>query len=446
MSTASCMFASLFAFFSSAWLSCGARVATSLHWQGPSSYVRTRELSKRNARSVGTLFRDRFVNSRRLPEARMGPHPDSPGFRSRRSASSSIAATAAMLAFLPHLPAVAEVAEKAELEQQLQKLKLELQLKELQAQVQAKSPDGASSTTQAAAPLMQSQVVEDAIPSKEDATPGAQATLAGEKAELEKQIQKLKLEKQLKEMQGKLQQKSREEDTIPLKEDATVSVQAEPAVTTKNQKPEASQPPSITALNFTVDFNGEPLPMSRLLGKATIVFNPSSLDPLTTQNMFSLQQFFKQYESQGLHVIAMPTRQGMKELYGSDINRRQFKQKYDFGKFPSEVYLDTTDWFGKNAVPFLKWLTNEKANPWGVNRVVLNYEKFLLDADGHLVRRYPRSYLFSQMEDDVKALCEGKELPPPAPLWYEKWQDARTEARSQWGLRLGQNVLGVQYD
>jgi len=316
----------------------------------------------------------------------------------------------------------------------------------MQAQLQAKSGDGASSTNQAAAPRMQSQAVEDAIPSKEDATPGAQATPAGEKAELEKQIQKLKLEKQLKEMQGKLQQKSREEDTIPLKEDATVSVQAEPAVTAKNQKPEASQPPSITALNFTVDFNGEPLPMSRLLGKATIVFNPSSLDPLTTQNMFSLQQFFKQYESQGLHVIAMPTRQGMKELYGSDINRRQFKQKYDFGKFPSEVYLDTTDWFGKNAVPFLKWLTNEKANPWGVNRVVLNYEKFLLDADGHLVRRYPRSYLFSQMEDDVKALCEGKELPPPAPLWYEKWQDARTEARSQWGLRLGQNVLGVQYD
>ena len=36
-------------------------------------------------------------------------------------------------------------------------------------------------------------------------------------------------------------------------------------------------------------------------------------------------------------------------------------------------------------------MTKALPNQWGVSRIVFNYERFLVDAEGQPLRRYPRS-------------------------------------------------------
>ena len=46
------------------------------------------------------------------------------------------------------------------------------------------------------------------------------------------------------------------------------------------------------------------------------------------------------------------------------------------------------------------------------------------------LRRYPRKYTPSDMQDDIAALVAGKQLPPPGPTWKEEWRSAVKEAEA----------------
>ena len=46
---------------------------------------------------------------------------------------------------------------------------------------------------------------------------------------------------------------------------------------------------------------------------------------------------------------------------------------------------------GSKALPLYSWMTKALPNQWGVSRIVFNYERFLVDAEGQPLRRYPRS-------------------------------------------------------
>ena len=104
------------------------------------------------------------------------------------------------------------------------------------------------------------------------------------------------------------------------------------------------------------------------------------------------------------------------------------------------MVFDKSDLLGSNSLPFYSWLTRSLANPWGVNRLVFNYEKFLLDADGVPLRRYPRKYPVGFMEEDLKAVLEGQPLPPPNRAYFQCWEDAKREAtKSEYAFKPGLN-------
>ncbi len=75
--------------------------------------------------------------------------------------------------------------------------------------------------------------------------------------------------------------------------------------------------------------------------------------------------------------------------------RIKFKQVYDFGQYPTSVVFDKYDLVGGNALPLYRWLTGRFANPWGVNRLVFDYEKFLVDESGAPRRHRPQARLCS---------------------------------------------------
>ena len=200
-------------------------------------------------------------------------------------------------------------------------------------------------------------------------------------------------------------------------------------------------PPGPTAKDFDVPFRGEPASIAPFIGKrATVVVNVKYDDPLTIEQMPALEGLFARHAKEGLNVLAFPTDQGWFEADDSATLRLKFKSVYSFGQYPSAVVFDKSDLLGANSLPLYGWMTRTLPNPWGVQRLVFNYEKFLLDERGVPVRRYPRKYPAERMDADVRAVLAGEPLPPPPPSLTQAWEDAKREAtKSEYAFKPGLN-------
>ena len=197
----------------------------------------------------------------------------------------------------------------------------------------------------------------------------------------------------------------------------------------------------ISAFDFDVPFRGEPRDIKPFLGRATVAVNVKYDDPETLLQMPGLQDLVERYGARGLHVLAFPTDQGWFEADDSNTLRLKCKSVFNFGQYPKAVVFDKTDLLGGNALPLYTWLTTKLANPWGVQRLVFNYEKFLLDAQGLPLRRYPRKYPVQLMDADVQAVLDGQPLPPPSEKLLKAWEDAKREAiKSEYAFKPGLNV------
>jgi len=232
------------------------------------------------------------------------------------------------------------------------------------------------------------------------------------------------------------------DDAVAAIADPAAPPAAEPAVQQEAEPAPAAPPPPpvTTAFDFDVPFRGEPREIKPFLGRANVVVNVKFDDPITLEMLPGLMTLLESYASKGLHVLAFPTDQGWFEAEDSNTLRLMFKSTYDFGQFPKAVVFDKADLLGTNALPLYNWLTATQPNPWGVNRIVFNYEKFLVDERGQPLRRYPRKFPISLMENDVKALLNGQELPPPSARLEKAWEDAKREAiKSEYAFKPGLN-------
>jgi len=194
--------------------------------------------------------------------------------------------------------------------------------------------------------------------------------------------------------------------------------------------------------------NGKKKKVSKLLGKgATIVMNIKLDDPETTVQLPALRSLMAEYAAQGLGAILVPTDQGDYEPDDSATVRIKVASQFQIqssSKGPI-VVTDKTDIVGKFAHPLYKLMTAVKPNPNNVSRITLNYEKFLLDADGKVVRRYPRLWPSDRMQRDVAAVLAGKELPPEDPKWLFAWKEADKEVtRSIYSFRKHYNYYDQQ--
>lgn len=179
--------------------------------------------------------------------------------------------------------------------------------------------------------------------------------------------------------------------------------------------PAPPAPPAISAFDFDVPFRGEPREITPFLGRANLLVNVKFDDPETLDQMPAIGDMVSRYSERGLHVLAFPTDQGWFEADDSNTLRLKYKSVYGFGQYPTAVVFDKTDLLGGNALPLYTWMTKTLSNPWGVDRLVFNYEKFLVDDRGQPRRRYPRKFPIQLMDADVRtARCWGQR--PPAAI------------------------------
>uniref|UniRef100_A0A7S0E1J0 Uncharacterized protein n=1 Tax=Hanusia phi TaxID=3032 RepID=A0A7S0E1J0_9CRYP len=200
--------------------------------------------------------------------------------------------------------------------------------------------------------------------------------------------------------------------------------------------------------DIPIPVNGKQKSLSKLIGsKATIVMNIKLDDPETVTQIPALKTLVLQYADQGLNAICFPTDQGDYEPDDSATVRIKVAQQYGMKssvKGPI-VVTDKTDIVGKFTHPLYRYMTTNLPNPNNITRITLNYEKFLLDANGKVLRRYPRLWSAERMEKDVKAVLAGQPLPPMDPQWQFAWKEADKEAtRSIYSFRKHYNFYDQQ--
>ncbi|KAF9974049.1 Glutathione peroxidase 2 [Actinomortierella ambigua] len=128
----------------------------------------------------------------------------------------------------------------------------------------------------------------------------------------------------------------------------------------------------------------EEISMKTFENKVILVVNVASKCGFTPQYA-GLEELYKKYKDRGLVIIGFPCNQFGGQEPGNEEEIESFCQ-VNFGvTFPLMAKIDVN---GSKEDPVYAWLKSQKAGLLGLQRIKWNFEKFLLDRQGHVVERY----------------------------------------------------------
>lgn len=147
------------------------------------------------------------------------------------------------------------------------------------------------------------------------------------------------------------------------------------------------------------DIWGREVEMNTYKGKVTLVVNTASECGFTPQ-LEGLQKLYEQYKEQGLVVLGFPCNQFGKQEPGDEKSIAEgcmINYELTFPMF-SKVAVN-----GSDTHPIFKFLKKEKRGLLG-GRIKWNFTKFLIDRDGHPVKRCAPTTKPESLEEDIKRL------------------------------------------
>lgn len=144
---------------------------------------------------------------------------------------------------------------------------------------------------------------------------------------------------------------------------------------------------------------GQDQDLAEYAGQAVLVVNTASKCGLTPQYE-GLQQLQDEFASSNFTVLGFPCDQfAHQEPGGAD----------EIGEFCTRNYGVTFSMFekvdvnGKSAHPLWMWLRDQKGGLMG-DAIKWNFTKFLVDAEGNVVKRYSPTTAPSAIRDDIATL------------------------------------------
>lgn len=156
-----------------------------------------------------------------------------------------------------------------------------------------------------------------------------------------------------------------------------------------------------TIADFTVTTNrGEPLDLSEKLGTVLLVVNTASKCGFTPQyeGLEALQQRFA---DRGFEVVGFPCNQFGAQEPGDAEEIAEFC-KVNFGvTFPLMAKVEVN---GPDASPLFDWMKGEAKGLLGSKAIKWNFTKFLIDREGHVVKRYAPTDRPESIAADIEAL------------------------------------------
>jgi glutathione peroxidase len=152
------------------------------------------------------------------------------------------------------------------------------------------------------------------------------------------------------------------------------------------------------------DFNavritGEDESLAEYKGKVVLVVNTASKCGFTPQ-YDGLEKLHETYEDRGFSVLGFPCDQFGHQEPGGEEEIATFCKKNYGVTFPMFAKVDVN---GANAHPVFAFLRKAKGGLLG-SRIKWNFTKFLVDADGKVVKRYGSTTKPDAIAADVEKL------------------------------------------
>ncbi len=141
--------------------------------------------------------------------------------------------------------------------------------------------------------------------------------------------------------------------------------------------------------NYSVkDINENDFDMSSLKGKKVMIVNTASKCGLTPQYE-KLQALYEKYGGDGFVIIGFPSNDFMSQEPGNNSEIAEFCQKNYGVTFPMMSKVNVK---GKDIAPLFKYLTDKNMNGVSNESVSWNFQKFLINESGELVKVFsPRT-------------------------------------------------------
>ena len=151
--------------------------------------------------------------------------------------------------------------------------------------------------------------------------------------------------------------------------------------------------------DFTaVDSNGRPKKLSDYEGRTVLIVNVASACGYTPQYA-GLEALYRRHKDEGLVVLGFPCNQFGGQEPGTAKDIQEFCQKNYDVTFPLFAKVDVN---GENAHPLFEWLKSQKKGIFGTAAIKWNFSKFLVDANGDVVKRYGSGDTPEAIEKDLK--------------------------------------------
>lgn len=132
------------------------------------------------------------------------------------------------------------------------------------------------------------------------------------------------------------------------------------------------------------DTDGHEHSLSEWRGKTLLIVNVASKCGFTPQYA-GLEKLWREWRERGLVVLGFPCDQFGHQEPGDEAEIRNFcSTQYDVS-FPLFAKIEVN---GAGAHPLYRWLKREGKGILGSEAIKWNFTKFLVDANGKVVKRY----------------------------------------------------------
>ncbi|CAE6450074.1 unnamed protein product [Rhizoctonia solani] len=162
--------------------------------------------------------------------------------------------------------------------------------------------------------------------------------------------------------------------------------------------------------DFTVKTSrGEAMPLADYRGRVLLIVNTATKCGLAPQ-FRGLEELHQKYREQGLTVLGFPCNQFREQEPVQDSEMQETCQ-INFGvTFPLLGKIDVN---GEDADPLYRYLKQEAPGFFG-SSIKWNFTKFLVDAEGRVVKRYSPATKPQKFEAHIQKLLAGVKKGTPA--------------------------------
>ncbi|MNH98332.1 Hydroperoxy fatty acid reductase gpx1 [compost metagenome] len=153
--------------------------------------------------------------------------------------------------------------------------------------------------------------------------------------------------------------------------------------------------------DFTVKtIKGEDKSLADYKGKVVLIVNTASACGLTPQYK-GLQDLYETFENKGVVVLGFPCNQFAGQEPGTEEEIHAFCELNYKVSFPLFAKVDVK---GDNAHPLFKYLVENTPEASKTGDIEWNFVKFLIDAQGNIVKQYSARTEPAAIEPDIQSL------------------------------------------